>query len=44
MDEQRQRVFKNRAMKIFGPKRDEITVDCITRNFMVCTPHYILVG
>ena len=44
MDEHRQRVFKNRVMKIFGPKRDEVTVDCMMRNFMVCTPHYILVG
>jgi hypothetical protein len=44
MDEHRQRVFKNRVMKIFGPKRDEVTADCIMRNFRVCTPSYILVG
>jgi len=44
MDEHTQRVFKNRVMKIFGPKRDEVKADCIMRNFMICTPHYILVG
>jgi hypothetical protein len=44
MDEHRKRVFKNRVMKIFGPKRDEVTADCIMRNFMICTPHYTLVG
>jgi hypothetical protein len=25
-------------MRIFGPKRDEVTGDCIMRNFINCTP------
>jgi hypothetical protein len=34
--------------KICGPKRDDViersAEDCITRRFMVCTPHQVLFG
>jgi hypothetical protein len=40
-EEQRLRVFENRVLRrIFGPKRDEVTVNgenCITKSFMICT-------
>ena len=45
-EERRMRVFENRALRrIFGPKRDEVTgngEDYVTRSFMICTPHQIL--
>jgi hypothetical protein len=35
------RVFENRVLKIFGTKRDEVTVEngknLITRRFVICT-------
>jgi hypothetical protein len=41
-------VFKKRVLrKLFKPKRDEVTGEWkqkgITRSFMICTPHQILV-
>jgi hypothetical protein len=42
------RAFENRVLKrIFGPKRDKVTgewsgEDYITRSFMICNPHQIL--
>jgi hypothetical protein len=33
--------------RIFGPKRDEVTgsgEDCITKSFMLCTPHQVSFG
>jgi hypothetical protein len=32
----RLRVSENRVLRIFGPKRDEVT-----RNFMICTLHQV---
>jgi hypothetical protein len=47
-DECRMWVFENKVLRrIFGPKRDEVTgewKDCITRRFMLCTPHQISFG
>jgi hypothetical protein len=47
-EECRLRVFENRVLRrIFGPKRDEVTgggEDCITKSFMLCTPHQISFG
>jgi hypothetical protein len=47
-EECRLRVFENKVLRrIFGPKRDEVTgsgEDCITRSFMLCTPHQISFG
>jgi len=40
----RLRVFENRVLSIFGPKRDEVTVeraDYIRRSLMSCTAHQI---
>ena len=46
--EHRLRVFENRALKkIFGLKTDEVTGEqrkLLTRKFMICTPHQILLG
>jgi hypothetical protein len=36
----RLKVFGNRVLKIYGPKRDEVTGDgetCIMRSFITCT-------
>jgi hypothetical protein len=39
------RVFKNRVLRrIFGPKRKEVTGDCIMRSFITCTLHEVLLG
>jgi hypothetical protein len=35
-EEHRLRVFENRALRIFGPKR-EIGENCIMRSFITCT-------
>jgi len=46
-EEYRFRVFENRIQKkIFGPKRkwQEAGEDCITRKFLTCTLHKILLG
>jgi len=47
-DERKLRVFENMVLRrIFGPRRDEVTGnggDCITRSYMICTPHPILCG
>jgi hypothetical protein len=47
-EECRLRVFENKVLRrIFGPKRDEVTGewrDCITKSFMLCTPHQISFG
>ena len=46
-EERRLRVFENRVLRIFGPKRDEVTgigENYIIRNLMICTPHPILFG
>jgi hypothetical protein len=44
----RLRFFENRVLRrIFGPKREELTgsgEDYITRSFMLCIPHQILLG
>jgi hypothetical protein len=38
-EEHRLRVFENRLLRrIFGPRRDEVTGDCIMRSFITCTP------
>ena len=46
-EELRLRVFENRVLRrIFRPKTEEVTgsgEDYITRSFMICTPHQILV-
>ena len=47
-EELRLRVFENKVLRgIFGPKRDEVTIDWRTlhgRNLMICIPHPILFG
>jgi hypothetical protein len=45
-EECRLRVFENRVLRIFGPKRDKVTSgeDYITRRFMLYTPHQISFG
>jgi len=38
------RVFENRLLRIFGPRRDEVTgsgENYIMRSLMICTPHPI---
>jgi hypothetical protein len=38
-------VFENRLMRIFGPKRDEVTgsgENCIMRSLVICTAHQML--
>ena len=43
----RLRVFENRALRIFGPERDEVTGEWknyIMRSLMICTPHPMLFG
>jgi len=36
-------VFQNRMRKkIYGPKWDEVTGECTSRSFTICTPHQIL--
>jgi hypothetical protein len=41
-EEHRLRVFENRVLRrIFGPNRDEVTENCITRSFVICTPHQV---
>jgi hypothetical protein len=48
MEECRLRVFEKKMQRrIFGPKRDEVTgsgEDCITKSFILCTPHQISFG
>jgi len=37
-------MFENRVLgRIFGPKREDLE-DCITRSFLNCTLHQILLG
>jgi hypothetical protein len=45
-EECRLRVSENKVLRrIFGPKRDEGSgEDCITKSFMLCTPHQISFG
>jgi len=46
-EEYRLRVFENRVLKIFGPKRAKVTgsgENYIMRSLMICTPHPILFG
>jgi hypothetical protein len=47
-EEHRLRVFENRVLRrIFGPKRDEVTVvgeSCMMRSCMVCTLRPVLLG
>jgi hypothetical protein len=46
-EEPRLRVFENSVMRIFVPKRDEVTgvwKNYIMRSLMICTPHPILFG
>jgi hypothetical protein len=40
------RVFENRVLRIFGPKREEMDhgENCITMNFTACILHQILLG
>jgi hypothetical protein len=41
------RVFEKRVLRIFGPKRDEVTREWRKpqrRNLMICTAHPILFG
>ena len=43
----RLRVFENRVLRKtrpFGSNRDELTVDCIMRIFVICTSHQMLLG
>jgi hypothetical protein len=36
-EEHRLMVFKNKVLRrIFGPKRDEVTGNCIMRSFVIC--------
>ena len=45
--ERRLRVLENRVLRIFGPKRDEVTgngENYITRRLVICTPYPILCG
>ena len=46
-EESRLRVFENWVLRIFGPKRDEVTGNgekYIMRGLMICTLHPILFG
>jgi hypothetical protein len=46
-EERRLRVFENRVLRIFGPKRDEVTghgENIIMKSSMICTPHPLLGG
>jgi len=46
-EERRLRVFQNRVLRIFGSERDEVKrsgENYIMRNFMICTPHPVLLG
>jgi hypothetical protein len=37
-EEHRLRVFENKVLRrIFGPKRHEVTGNCIMRSFVICT-------
>jgi hypothetical protein len=41
-EERRPRVFENRALRVFGPKRDEVTVEWenyIMRSLVICIPY-----
>jgi hypothetical protein len=42
------RVFENRVLRIFGPKRDGVTGEWeknyIIRSLTICTPHPLLSG
>jgi hypothetical protein len=43
-EEHRLRVFENRVLRIFGPKRDEVREvgeNYIMRSFITCTPHKV---
>jgi hypothetical protein len=46
--ERNMRVFEKRVLRrIFGPKRDEVTVEwrkLYNRSLMICTPHPVLFG
>jgi hypothetical protein len=38
-EEHRLRVFENRVLRIFGPKRDEVIGEnCIMKSFITCNP------
>jgi hypothetical protein len=42
-EEHRLGVFENRVLRsIFGPKRDEVTGECIMKSFMICTLRQVL--
>jgi hypothetical protein len=44
-EEWRVKVFKNRVLRIFGPKKDKVTEewkDYKMGSFTICTPHHIL--
>jgi hypothetical protein len=46
-EKRRLRVFENSVLRIFGPKRDEVTgngENYKMRSLMICTPHPILFG
>ena len=46
-DERRLRVFEDRVLRIFGPKRVEVTgvhEKYVMRSLMICTAHPILFG
>jgi hypothetical protein len=45
-EEHRLRVFENRLLRIFGPKREEdgSCKNCIMMNFITCILHRILLG
>jgi hypothetical protein len=37
-------VFENIVLRIFGPKRDEVTGECTMKSFIPYTPPQILLG
>jgi hypothetical protein len=44
-EKHRLRVFENGVLRrIFGPKRDGVTGEYITRNLIICTHHQIFFG
>jgi len=46
-DERRLRMFQNRVLRIFGPKRDEVIgggENYIMRSLMICTAHPVFFG
>jgi hypothetical protein len=46
-EERRLKAFENRVLRIFGPKRDEVTgsgENFIMRGLMICTHHPVLCG